>query len=63
SLKRLTIEEMMENLDPKEIIVAEKKREEMIINSRISLVEKSGFEHPKSVYSSRKLDSLIDSSK
>ncbi|CAG8724279.1 16719_t:CDS:2, partial [Acaulospora morrowiae] len=50
------------SLDPEEFRVAEKKREEMI-KSGISFVEKPGFEHPKSVYSSRTLDYLIKNSK
>ncbi|CAG8483359.1 4180_t:CDS:10 [Acaulospora morrowiae] len=54
--------EIIENLDPEELRAAEKIREEMI-KYGIQFVEKPGFEHPESVYSSRKLDSFIESSK
>ncbi|CAG8707416.1 17043_t:CDS:1, partial [Acaulospora morrowiae] len=61
-LKRPTIEEPIENLDPELFRATEEKREEMI-KSGIPFVEKPGFEHPKSVYSSRTLDYLIENSK
>ncbi|CAG8789413.1 16695_t:CDS:2, partial [Acaulospora morrowiae] len=61
-LKRPTIEEIKENLDPEELREAQKKREEMI-KSGIQFVEKPGLKHPKSFSYSRKLDSVIESSK
>ncbi|CAG8579265.1 11460_t:CDS:10, partial [Acaulospora morrowiae] len=62
SINEIHRQEIRENLDPDELQAAEEKREEMV-KFGIPFVEKPRFEHPKSVYSSRSLDSQINFSK
>ncbi|CAG8685004.1 13636_t:CDS:10, partial [Acaulospora morrowiae] len=53
--------DLHKSLDPEELLVAEKKREEMV-KSGIPFVEKLESKHTKSVYSSKTLDYLSETS-